>query len=146
MYSKFPHLPYFVSRVPMFPLVCLTSTIWQVSPSDVRKSFGFGLGEVFRFSFFVFGRIERHHPYTRRIERHHPYTPEPLLGGHSKTGVLHIRETQLALTAEVFGAGHSLLGVVSVIFWIRSSLISSKSHSGFRRNAYADLSATKSDF
>ena len=111
-YSKFPHLPYFVSRV--FPLICLTSAILQESPSDVRTSFGFGLGEVSRRFFLCFGRIERHHPHN----------PEPLLGGHSKTGVLHIREIQLLLTADVFGADHSLLGVDMVIFWTRSSLTS----------------------
>ena len=66
------------------------------------------------FSFFVFGRIERQHSHN----------PEPLLGGHSKTGVLHIREIQLLLTADVFGADHSLLGVDMVIFWTRSSLTS----------------------
>ena len=55
MYSKFPHLPYFDSRVPTFPLISLTSTILQVSSSDVRKSFVvFGLGEVFRFFFLCF--------------------------------------------------------------------------------------------
>ena len=42
MCSKFPHLPYFVLRVSMFPRISLTSTSSQASPSDVRKSFGFG--------------------------------------------------------------------------------------------------------
>ena len=31
LYSRFPRLPNFVSRVPMFPLISLTSTILQVS-------------------------------------------------------------------------------------------------------------------
>ena len=99
----------------MFPLISLTSNILLVF--FFRRSQNLWLRVMKNLVFLsVFGRMERHHLHN----------PEPLLGGHSKTGVLHIRAVQLVLTAEVFRAGHSLLGVDMVMFWILPSLISGK--------------------